>query len=161
MSAGFRVDYVESALVQMLTNVVSGQEGQLIDVQTLGKRDFDEDGALVLQPPCLRVIFLGSPFQPMRDNTRLNYQRVSRFEVLSFAESLRGPADQRLQSLALVAIVEDQLAGARLTLADGTVTMPLALEETQIVEFPDGPVPFCYSTRVAIESIAQFSGANA
>jgi len=161
VSAPFRIDYIEAALIGLLTNVISGHYGQPVDVQSLGKRDFDQDGTLILQPPCLRVLFLGAPYQPLRDNQRLTYQRVARFEVLSFAESLRSPEDQRLQSLQLVAVVEDQLAGARLTLADQSVTMPITLEQTQIVEFASGPVTECYSTIVAVEAIAQFSGANA
>jgi hypothetical protein len=83
------------------------------------------------------------------------------FEILCFESSLRSKADERKQTLVLVATVQDQLAGARLTLADGSKTMPVTIKSVALVETDEGPVDQLFSLVVQVDGIAQFSGANA
>jgi hypothetical protein len=83
------------------------------------------------------------------------------FEVMCFESSLRSKADERLQTLQLVQVVQDQLAGARLALADGTSTMPIELDSVSPVITDSGPVDQLYAIVFAVNGIAQFSGTNA
>jgi hypothetical protein len=81
--------------------------------------------------------------------------------VLCFESSLRSKADERLQILGLVAVALNQLAGARLALADGTRSMPLEIKRVSLV-IPDdgGPVDQLFAITVLISGIAQFDGPN-
>jgi hypothetical protein len=168
VSSTFRIDYVEAALLQLLNanlpaayGVALGATSASIDIDSLGDEDFDAEGQLVLQPPSVRVRYLGADYNTLRDNQRLTYQTAPQFELLCFESSLRSKADERIQTLVLVACVQDQLSGARLNLADGSKTMPITMVDVRLVEGNAAGVDQLFSVRIGIEGIAQFSGANA
>jgi hypothetical protein len=160
VSSTFRIDYVEKALIALLLDVLPSAYGSKVQVESLGDADFNADGQLTLRPPCIRVRYLGADYDPLHDNKRLTYQPKQQFELLCFESSLRSKTDQRRQTLVLVATVQDQIAGARLTLADGSKTMPITLVAVRLVDTDEGPVDQLYSVVFGVEAIAQFSGAN-
>jgi hypothetical protein len=168
VSTTFRVDYVEAALLDLLnTNLPAAYAAELgvpsasIDIDSLGDDDFNEDGQLILNPPSIRLRFGAAEYGTLRDSRRLTYQAEPQFEVLCFESSLRSKADERKQTLVLVGVVQDQLSGARLDLADGSKSMPITLGRLALVETEQGPVDQLFSQTIIVEGIAQFSGANA
>ncbi len=156
-----RIDQVEASLLALLSTALPTAYGAQVQVDSLGDKDFDDDGRLTLQPPSLRVRFAGAQYDNLRDNRRLSYQAKLSYEILCYESSLRSRADERNQTLALVATVLDQVAGARLTLADGSQTMPIGLRGVALVETDQGPVDQLFSVLADVEGIAQFSGVNA
>ena len=134
--------------------------GQTVHVDSLGEKDFNEDGALVFQPPALRVLYGDSDYISTQDNKRLTYNCDMNFDILCSESSLRSPADMRRQTLVLVAAVQNQLSGARLQLTDGTTSMPVILRRVQLIVQPGGPVDQFYSLSITAPGIAQFDGAN-
>ena len=161
MSSTFRIDYVEAALLALLNTNLAAAYGANVSVDSLGDKDFDDDGRLVLQPASVRVRFAGADYKNLRDNQRLTYQAGLPFEILCFESCLRSRADERKQILVLVGTVQDQLAGARLALADSTQTMPISMQSVKLVATDEGPVDQLFSIVIVVEGIAQFSGANA
>ncbi len=168
MSSTFRIDYVEAALLALLRTSLSaayaealGTETAPVQIDSLGDTDFDDEGRLALRPPAVRVRFTAAPYDPARDNRRLTYQAHPQFEILCFESSLRGGADERKQTLVLVAVVQDQLSGARLNLADGSKSMPITLGPLRLVETEQGPVDQLFAQAIEVEGFAQFSGVNA
>jgi phage gp37-like protein len=161
MSSPFRIDYVEAALLLLLNANLAAAYGAKVNIDSLGDKDFDDDGRLILQPPSVRVRFAGADYKNLHDNQRLSYQGAVPFEILCFESSLRSRADERKQTLVLVATVQDQLAGARLALADSTQSMPIAMQSVKLVSTDEGPVDQLFSIVITVEGIAQFSGANA
>lgn len=165
----FQIDQVEAALLTLLTSGMPAAYGtalslgapQRVDVDSIGDKDFDDSGNLVLRPPALRVQFTTAEYDNLRDNQRLSYEAALAFEVLCFEESLRGKKDQRKQTLVLVDTAQDQLAGARLALADGTSSAPIEIKAVQLVVTDSGPVDQLFAISVIVRGIAQFSGANA
>jgi len=160
MNTTFRIDYVEAALLQLLNANLAAAYGAPVDIDSLGDNDFDENGRLALRPPSIRVRFGVADYDPLHDSRRLTYQANPQFEVLCFESSLRSKADERRQTLILVGVVQDQLSGARLNLADGSKSMPLTLGRVALVETEEGPVDQLFSIGVTVEGIAQFSGVN-
>lgn len=156
-----RIDYAEAALLVLLQTKLPTAYGSPVDTQSLGDKDFDDDGNLVLQPPSTRLRFRGAGYDNLRDNQRLTYEAGLTFEVLCFQSSLRGKADERLQTLQLVAAVQDQIAGARLALQDGSRTQPITMVAVELVETESGPVDQLFSVRFLVQGVQQFSGANA
>ncbi|MDR3797964.1 MAG: hypothetical protein P4K93_07415 [Terracidiphilus sp.] len=161
MSSTFRIDYVEAALLALLRAKLASAYGSKVQIDSLGDDDFDDDGRLVLQPPSIRVRFAGGEYDNLRDNQRLTYEASLPFELLCFESSLRSKADERKQTLVLVATVQDQLAGARLFLADGAKTFPIEMRSVSLVDTDQGPVDQLFSVVVLVKGNAQFSGANA
>ena len=168
MSSTFRIDYVEAALLALLIANLPAAYATALDVvsapvniDSLGDQDFNEEGQLVLQPPSVRVRFTAAPYDPARDNRRLTYQAHPQFEILCFESSLRSKADERKQTLILVGVVQDQLSGARLNLADGSKSMPITLGPLRLVETEQGPVDQLFTQAIEVEGFAQFSGVNA
>lgn len=161
MSSTFRIDYVEAALLAVLNSKLATAYGAKVNIDSLGDKDFDDDGRLVLQPPSVRVRFAAADYENLHDNQRLTYEGGLPFELLCFESSLRSKADERRQTLVLVATVQDQLAGARLALADGSRTMPIEMKSVSLVASEEGPVDQLFSIVVLVKGIAQFSGANA
>lgn len=161
MSSTFRIDYVEAALLTLLNTNLAAAYGSPVNIDSLGEDDFDENGQLVLQPPSVRVRFVADAYNTLRDSRRLTYQTQPEFDLLCFESSLRSKADERKQTLVLVASVIDQLAGARLNLEDSSKSMPITIIDVRLVETEQGPVDQLFSIRVAVEGIAQFSGVNA
>jgi hypothetical protein len=163
----FQIDYVEGALVALLKSVMptaygSAEAPVLVGIDTVNSKDFNAQGQLAMKPPSMRVQFGEASFSNLRDNQRLTYESAVDFDVLCFESSQRGKADERLQTLRLVDAALNQLAGARLALADGTSTMPLELKRVSLV-IPDdgGPVDQLFAITVQVKGIAQFNGPNA
>lgn len=168
MSSQFRIDYVEAALLALLNEKLPAAYGTELgtsvvsmDIDSLGDKDFDDDGQLTLQPPSIRVRFSAGNYDNLRDNRRLTYQANPQFEIWCFESSLRSKADERKQTLVLVGVVQDQLAGARLNLSDGSKAMPITLESVGLIEMGSGAVDQLYAVTITIEGFAQFSGVNA
>jgi hypothetical protein len=168
MSTTFRVDYVEAALLALLNaGMPAAYATELsvasapIDINSLGDEDFNEDGQLVLNPPSMRLRFLGAPYNNLRDSRRLTYQTEPNYELWCYESSLRSKADERKQTLVLVSVAVDQLAGARINLQDGAKSMPITIVDVRLVETQQGPVDQLFSILFAVEGIAQFSGVNA
>lgn len=157
----FQTNQVIVALVSLLQAVMPAAYNSAVDIDTLGDEDFDENGQLVLSPPSIRVRYQETHFNNLRDNRRLTYQATNQVEVLCFESSLASKADERAQTMALVVAVLDQLAGARLSLADGSTSMPISIRSCGLVVTEDGPVDQLMSIGISIEGIAQFDGPNA
>lgn len=161
------IDSVELSLVTLLRTAMPAAYGTVdapiaIDINTVGTKDFNEKGQLAIKPPSIRVQFASAEFNNLHDNQRLSYEAGYSFEVLCYEGSLRSKADERLQTLKLVDVVLNQLAGARLALSDGTSSMPMTLRAVSLV-IPDdeGPVDQLFSISVLVNGIAQFDGPNA
>ena len=165
----FQVSYVESALIALLQSVMTTVYNEVVNPPTpiavniaaLGDKDFDAEGQLVLKPPSIRTRFDRTKRETLRDNQRLTYQAKTAFDVLCFESSLRSKADERLQTLQLVQLVENQLAGARLALQDGTSSMPITLGSTYLVAESSGAVDQLFCVEVIVEGIQQYDGPNA
>jgi hypothetical protein len=162
----FQISYVEAALIALLRSVMPGAYGTpeapvRVDVDSIGDRDFNAQGQLALRAPAQRVRFGGAEYNNLRDNQRLTYEAALPFEVMCFESSLRGKANERLQTLVLVETTLNQLAGARLALADGSSTMPLEIKSVSPVITEDGPVDQLFAITVLVKGIAQFNGPNA
>ena len=162
----FQVSYVEAALIALLIAVMPAAYGTVdapiaVNVDSLGDKDFDAEGQLVLKSPAIRVRFDRTRRDLLHDNQRLTYQAKIGFDVLCFESSLRSKADERLQTLQLVQAVENQLAGARLLLADGTSSMPCSLGSTYLVAESTGSVDQLFCIEVVAEGIQQYDGPNA
>jgi phage gp37-like protein len=163
----FQIAQVEAALIELLKATMPAAYGTvdapaLIDIDSVGTRDFNAAGQLAIKPPSMRVMFAGVKYANLRDNQRLTYQGALSFEVMCFEQNLRSKADERLKTLVLVGVALNQLAGARLALADGTSSMPIELEGVQLVIPGDGgPVDQFFSIALTVEGIAQFNGPNA
>ena len=162
MSGTFRISAVQGALIHLLREALQREYSMSVNVESLGSKDFNEDDTLVLDPPAVRVRYLGGRFATTHDNKRLTYQVPHVFEILVFESSLQGKAEEREQTLILVDAILDQLAGARLQLEpDGGTSMPVTIESIELVITEQGPVDQLYSIRVSAEGFAQYSGVNA
>jgi hypothetical protein len=165
----FQISQVEAALISLLKTVmpaayqtaIGAAALPVLNIDSLGEKDFDAEGQLVLKPPSIRVRFDRVKRETLRDNQRLTYQTKAGFDVLCYESSLRSKADERLQTLQLVQVVENQLAGARLALADGTSSMPCALGSTYLVAESSGSVDQLFCVEVVAEGIQQYDGPNA
>ena len=162
----FQISQVEAALIALLKSVMPDAYGTVevpiwIDIDSLGDKDFDAEGQLVLKPPAIRVRFDRTRRNLLHDNQRLTYQATVGFDILCFESSLRSKADERLQTLKLVQTVENQLAGARVALADGTNSMPCSLGSTYLVAESTGSVDQLFCVEVVAEGIQQYNGPNA
>jgi hypothetical protein len=61
-----------------------------------------------------------------------------------------------------VNVALNQLAGARLALADGASSMPIEIKRVSLVVVDDGgPVDQLFAITVLVKGIAQFNGPNA
>jgi hypothetical protein len=162
----FTILLAEGALIALFKSVMPAAYGTvdapiLIDIDSLGDKDFDAEGQLVLKPPSIRVRFDRTRRDNLRDNQRLSYQAKHSFDVLCFESSLRSKADERKQTLVLAQTVENQIAGARLALADGSSSMPCSLGATYLVAESSGAVDQLFCVEVIVEGIQQYDGPNA
>lgn len=156
-----RIDYVEAALIALLQAKMTAAFGAPVQVDSLGSKDFNEQGTLILKPPAIRVQFGGAEYDPLHDNQRLTYEAGVPFDILCFESSLRSKADERKQTLALVAIAQNQLAGARLTLQDESRTQPLTMKGVSLVVVESNVVDQAFAITVLVQGVAQFDGSNA
>jgi hypothetical protein len=156
-----RIDYVEGALIALLKANLPAAYGAPVDIQPIGDKDFDENGRLVLQPPSVRVLFVDAGFSNLRDNLRLTYEAATSFEIWCLQSSRRSLADERVQTLGLVAPVINQLVGARLSLEDGSRTCPATLKRIYLIRQEELPADQVFSIVISFEGPAQFDGPNA
>lgn len=167
MSSTFRIDYTDTALLALLRDklpaayaIELGKPRVAVDIDALGDDDYNEQGQLVMRPPSVRMHFLEAPYQSVHDNQRLTYQAAHIYELLAFESSLRSKSDQRAQTLVLVNVILDQLAGARLDLADGSKAGPIGILGVDLLTTESGPVDQLYSIKISMDGFAQYSGVN-
>jgi hypothetical protein len=141
----------EQALLAALTAGLTG-----INVGAIGESDINDNDELVLQMPCARQRYASTEYRNQGDNQWLTYDVSHIFEIWCAAENLTSKEAQRTATLAVVALVLPLVAGARLTLPDGSVTEPVALKG--IGKLPDDIVGQIYICTVEVCAIAQFPG---
>jgi hypothetical protein len=146
---------VEQALVALLKSTLG-----ITDVQPLAEKDFDNNGELIFNPPSARTLFTSTKFRSVGDNTETTYDCEHYFSILGCAENLLSSESQRSDTLTQVTQPTLlQLAGARLTLADGYKSSPtrlLAIDRYQ--EQERGTV---YIVTIACPGMSQWPGVNA
>jgi hypothetical protein len=130
-----------------------------VDVKSMSGSDFDEDGQLVFRPPCSRTRYVGSMYESLHDNSAVTYNCDHIIEVWCCASNLRSREDQREDTKALAGKILEQLAGARLALADGSKSEPVRIVDVKTLETDLRGTIVVVS--VAVPGIAQFDGVNA
>jgi phage gp37-like protein len=143
---------VEQALIAAL----SGNLPDQVHVAPIADRDINDDDQLVLQMPCARTRYAGTAYKNQGDNQWLTYEVTHMFEIWCAAEDLTSKEAQRTATLAVVADVLPLVAGARLALADTSLTEPVAVKS--IGKMPDDIVGQIYIVAIEICAIAQFPG---
>lgn len=161
MASQVHIVDVKDALVALLASTLAGAYGTPVDVKSIGKRDFSDDGAITMRPPAVRVRYAGTDRDPLHDNQRLTYQKKLTFEAWCFDSNKRSAAAERDLCAQLAESVEDQLAGARLNLADGSKTLPITLTNTTPLMDMQDPTDQLYIVEFVVEGLAQYTGANA
>jgi hypothetical protein len=161
MATKVQIHLVEAALLELLSTRLKISYGMNVDVESIGKGDFDEDGQLVLKSPAVRLIFVDGHFGSARDNQRVTLNTALIFSAACYHESLRSKAQERTRSFQLLGTVADELAGARLKLSEGVYTEPILLTGAVQVMDAGGPVDQCFAVTFTVTGIAQFSGVNA
>jgi hypothetical protein len=155
------INDVENAAVALFQATLQNAYSKSVDVKTIGKRDFSDDGAITLKAPAVRIRFAGAEYDPLRDNQRLTYEAEMAFEAWCFDVNLRSQAEARLACEALAMALADQVAGARLKLQDGTLTQPITLKSVEPLMSEEDPADQLYIVIFTVKGIAQFSGQNA
>lgn len=161
MATKVQIHLVEAALLALLPARLKISYGKNVTVSPIGGKDFDDDGQLVLKSPAVRTHFKGAEYAPLRDIQRLTTEAELNWDIICFEESLKSKADERTKTLELIAVVQDELAGARLQISDGVYTQPTRIVSVLPVMDAVGPVDQCYAITIAVSGIAQFSGVNA
>lgn len=161
MATKVQIHLVERALLALLPARLKISYGRNVSVAPIGGKDFDEDGQLVLKSPAVRLRFASANYADLRDNQRLTSEAELMWDVICFEESLKSQAVERTKTLEMLAIVQDELAGARLLLSPGVYTQPTRLVAVNPVMDAIGPVDQCYALTIAVSGLAQFSGVNA
>ena len=142
---------VEQALLNALSNGLTN-----INVGAIGDKDINDDDQLVLEMPCARQRYVSTEYKNQGDNQWLTYDTSHIFEIWCAAEDLTSKAAQRTATLSIIALVLPLIAGARLTLADTSVTEPVVLQG--INKLPDDIVGQIYIVTIEVCGIAQFPG---
>ncbi len=161
MPGRVQIDQIEAALITLLPDGLAASYGQRVDVEALGKADFDEDGQLILRSPAVRISFAEASYAQARDTTRTTLTVEAIFSAFCFHESIRSRAKERTKTLELVAAVQDQLAGARLQLSAGVYTEPVLLRSVSQAVDAIGPVDQVFAVTFLVPGIALYSGINA
>ena len=161
MSSRVQIDAVEAALLALLPGQLAANYVERVDVEALGKGDFDDDGQLVLKSPAVRISFGEAMYAQVRDTTRTTLSADLTFSAFCFHESIRSRAKERTKTLQLVAAVQDELAGARLQLTPGVYTEPILLRAVTQAADALGPVDQVFAVVFIVPGLAQFSGKNA
>ena len=154
MSSQFKPDQLVTAIVTKLATRLAG----VAQAKQLASDDFNEQGELIPLPPMVLVLWARSTPTVNRDNVRTSYQDEHLVELWSGDRNLRSLVEEGRNTLALVARVRDEVAGARWSLADGTLTQPTILGETELLEA--GREGTWYTTRIRVPHSAQFTGPN-
>ena len=162
MFAGkLQLDQVETAIITLGTAALKAAYSQQIDVDSIGQKDFNDGGDLIISPPCVRIRFAGAEYNALRDNQKLTYEGKPVWEFWCFEENLRSKAEERLDTLKLVTAVQDTFTGARLPLDGGYRTEPMELLSVLPAMDENAVVTQFYIVSFRVNGIAQFSGANA
>ena len=161
MSTRLQPNLVEAALLSLLSTNLTGSYGQRVNCAVIDKGDFDDDGQLILVSPMVRIRFNSGAFGATRDTQKTTLNGELLFSFPCYHESLKSKGDQRTKTFELLAVVTDELAGARLQLTPGVYTEPLLLVSIDQVIDTLGPVDQCYAPTFMVPGIAQFSGKNA
>jgi hypothetical protein len=142
---------VEQALVAALAAGLTG-----IYVGAIGSSDINDNDELVLEMPCTRTRYAGTQYKNQGDNQWLTYDVAHIFEIWCAAEDLTSKEAQRTATLTVVGQVLPLIAGARLVLADTSVTEPVELKS--VGKLPDDIVGQIYIVTIEVDAIAQFPG---
>ena len=138
----------------MLTALSAGLAN--INVGAISDKDIDDDDQLVLDMPCARQRYVGCDYRSLGDNQALTYEAPHLFEIWCAAEDLTSKEAQRTATLQIVRLVLPLIVGARLPLADGSITEPVVLRS--IGKLPDDIVGTIFIVTVEVSAIAQFPG---
>ena len=160
MAGKVQIHLVEAALLDLLPSRLKASYGKNVDVEALGKADFNDAGQLILKSPAVRISFLDAQYGQARDTQRTTLTAELMFSAFCFHESIRSRAQERTKTLELVACVEDELAGARLELTPGVFTEPVLIRSVNQAEDAIGPIDQVFAVAFMVPGIAQFSGAN-
>lgn len=150
----FAIEQTWDAIEDLLRAQLDG-----VDVDSIGEKDFDEQGDLTINPPAVRVCFLEETMAAPVETQNATYNGEQLFAVICAAEDLRGTQAQRLASLRLASQVKHVLVGARLWLDDGTQTEPIIAAGTR--PLPTAAMGMAYVAGFIVPNIAQFSAPNA
>ena len=146
---------VQSTLQALLAASLAG-----VNVGSIGDLNTDANGDLIFDPPCARTFFVGMNYADEGDNLALTYDEAeAEIDIWCAAENLSSLEAQRIDTLSLVARILPVIAGAKLSLADGTVSEPVRL--VSVVGSLQGkqgaPVATVYTIKVRVPGIAQFA----
>ncbi len=160
MAQQLNIVQVTAALVAMLALRLPVVYQQPVDVREIGGKDFNDAGELILKKVAVRVRFGAGSFAEVRDLTLTTLSATLSYQVVCRHESLRGAEEMRNRSAALMACALDELAGARLTLANGTVAPPILIRSVGEAQDSFGPVEDCYAIGLEFGGTTQFPGHN-
>ena len=135
-----------------------------VNVGSIGDLNTDENGELVFDPPAARTFYANSRYVANSDSQALTYDETDhQIDIWCAAENLTSLEAQRNDTLALVAKVLPVLAGARIALADGSVSEPVRLMGvTGALQGKSGAsVRTVYVIAIEVPGIAQFPGTYA
>ena len=150
---------VETAIQALLKLALTG-----VNVGSIGDLNTDENGELIFDPPAVRTFYATSRYEAHGDSQALTYDDTShQFDIWCAAENLTSLEAQRTDTLTLVAQVLPVLAGARLPLADGSVSEPVRLMGVagSLQGKQGAPVQTVYTISIEVPGIAQFPGTYA
>jgi hypothetical protein len=150
MPTQLKPETVENALVVALAAALAG-----VNVQALTEKDIDAEGNLVVVPPVVLVMFDVETLLPTRDVTLQTYTAVQRHLAICGTRDLSGVGAERLSAKGLVSQVRDAAAGLRLTLEDGTITMPTAVAGVERFQFDKNGT--WYAVLLDVQALAQFT----
>jgi hypothetical protein len=150
----FRVEDTWPALTALLKD----QLGLAVDVDTIGVKDFDEEGALTVRTPAARILF-GVERAKAIDTQNQNYTTDQDFGVICADNDLGpDPQDQRLKSIQLSSRVKVILIGARLLLPTGETSEPIQWISTD--PLPTAQTGMAYVLGFRVSGVAQFPAPN-
>lgn len=148
---------VWQTLLQMLRDQL-GSQNPPVDVQAISDKDFNTAGEIIMNPPSVRIFFAGESASAI-ETQKLNYDAVGRYIVACADQDLRSTQDQALASALLAVKVKAILVGARINLASGDQSEPVAWISTE--PMPVVGLGMAYALGIEVPGIAQFPGTNA
>jgi hypothetical protein len=151
-----QLDKVELALTTLLSLTFGDDPTVRVDGMTV--RDVDGDGNVLTIPPAVLLYFEGETLLPKSDNQSVTYTGEQSWSVFCGAADFSSRTAERKGAYQLAVKVRDALAGARLTLDDGTKLPPIIVVGTAPEQADANSV--WYSVRIMVRAITQFSGVN-
>lgn len=146
----FPIELVWRAIQEQLKADLS----QDLDVDSIGEKDFDEEGMLTLRLPAARVLFLGAEATPV-ESQNVTYRQTHRYGVMCADESDdQDPQTQRDKSLHVAQRVARSLTGARLVLGNGQTSDPVRYAATD--PWPTRNAGMAYVVAFLIEGTSSF-----